>query len=209
MRLAIVGEGQTEYSCLPKLAGRLGNDVVGRARTITVSSDFDWELFFEKRVAPLVLLMLGKRPEKIIVVLDREDRQECPAELARVGLRILVRDCGYCLNGCALAVVISDRKFESMLFADYAVVDTLPILARPISQDFPATTDRHSVISWLSPALVDGCSYDKVQHGAFLAQRLDVESPSVRARSRSLQKLIKELSPAPHQMKLLEAFEPQ
>lgn len=195
MRVAIIGEGQTEYTCLPSIAGRLGNQVVGRARTITVSSDFDWRQFFEKRVVQLVLAMLARNPEKILVVLDREDREECPADLARTGLEVIIEHCGYCLGGCRLAVVISNRKFESLLFADYAAVDTLPILRHPVSATFPDTTDKRGVVSWLTRALDEGCSYDKVQHGAMLASRMNVGDPRVLARSRSLRKLIKELQP--------------
>lgn len=196
MKVALIGEGQTEYTCLPKLAGRLGNAVVGRARTLTVSSNYDWCQFFEKRVVPLVLAMLQNCPEKIVIVLDREDRDGCPPELAAQGLEVLTKHCGYCLGGCALSIVISNRKFESMLFADYSAVDELPILTQPISQNFPDTTDDRSVTSWLNPALGDGCVYDKVQHGAMLAQRIDLANPRVQERSRSLRKLVKELTPS-------------
>lgn len=195
MRIALIGEGQTEYFCLPKLAGRLGSDVVRRARTVTVSSDFDWPLFFEKRVVPLVFGMLDSNPDKIVVVLDREDRDECPPDLAKVGLAILQKHCGYCLGHCEVSVVISNRKFESLLFADYAAVDRLPILKQPVSHTFPETTDGRGVVQWIKPGLENGCAYDKVQHGCFLAQSMDVASEQVRQRSRSLRKLIKELTP--------------
>jgi hypothetical protein len=195
MKVALIGEGQTEFTCLPKLAGRLGNAVVGRARTITVSSDFDWRLFFEKRVVPLVFAMLTNAPDKIVIVLDREDRDECPADLATMGLEVITTHCGYCLGDCTIAVVISNRKFESLLFADYAAVDSLPILKHPISHTFSATTDATSVVTWITPALEEGCAFDKVQHGAILAKRMNLDDPRVQQRSRSLRKLIKELTP--------------
>jgi len=195
LKIALIGEGQTEYHCLPKIAGRLGNVVVGRARTIPVSGDYDWERFFEKRVVPLVQAMAIKCPEKIVVVLDRERRLECPGDLARRGLNVIMHACGYCLNGCTVAVVISNRRFECILFADYSAVDKLPILDRPVSGGFPETTDENDVLDWIAPVVTEGCTYDKILHGGFLAHAMSPDSAAVQAHSRSLKKLVSELCP--------------
>jgi hypothetical protein len=193
LRVAIIGEGQTEYYCVPKIAGRLGQVVVGKAWIRMVSPDFDWERLFELRIVPLVMAMLAKNPEKIVVILDKEDRAECPADLAQKGLAVITSKCGYCLGACALAVVISNKNFECILFADYAAVDRLAILRAPVSVNFPSETDGRGVLSWIKEFLKPGYAYHKIRDGMFLAQRVEFSQPEVKARSRSLRKLVKEL----------------
>lgn len=159
-----------------------------------VNPDFDWERLFELRVVPLVMAMLAKRPEKIIIILDRENRVVCPPELASRGLAVITARCGYSLGACELTLVISDKNFECMLFADYSAVDRLRILRARISQSFPATTDGVGVLSWIKHALNPGASYHKIRDGMNLASHGEFMLPEVQQRSRSLRKLMHELS---------------
>lgn len=158
-----------------------------------VSSDFDWEKLFELRIVPLVMAMLAKNPDKIIIVLDREDRVECPGELAQRGLSVIQARCSYYLGACGLADVISNKTFECLLFADYALVDKLSILKAPASHNFPPATEGKGVISWIKAVLKPGAAYHKIRDGMYLAKHIDYERPEVQARSRSLSKLVREL----------------
>ncbi|MGA8222519.1 MAG: hypothetical protein WB780_12765 [Candidatus Acidiferrales bacterium] len=194
LRVAIIGEGQTEYYCVPKLAGRCGHVVIGSAWIRMVNPDFDWERLFELRVVPLVMAMLLKNPDKIVVIIDKEDRVECPAELAQRGLAIIQSQCGHCVGNCAITVVISNKSFECLLFADYEAVDKLPILRAPVSQTFPPTTNGQSVIPWIKSGLKPGSAYHKIRDGMFLAQRIDYGKPEIQGRCRSLRKLVRELT---------------
>lgn len=156
--------------------------------------DFDWERLFELRVIPLVHAMLSKGPDKIVIVVDRERRPDCCPDLARRGLTVIMQNCGHCIGNCQVAIVISDLNFESILFADYETVDRLPILkTENISLNFPTSTDRQSVISWIGHHLKPGESYQKIRDGMFLAQHLQLDKVEIQARSRSLRKLIREL----------------
>lgn len=197
MKVAVVGEGLTEYSCLPTVAGKLGNTVIRNVHFRGSNAGFDWEQLFRKKISPLVCAVAAASPDKIVVVLDRENRDECPAELAALGLSVILEECGHCLEGSEVSVVVADREFETMVFADYGVIDTLPILEAPVSHEFPATTDSRGVVSWLKGRFKAGNSYDKPQDGKFLAQRMDLASPDVLARCRGLRKLVKELTPPP------------
>lgn len=192
MKVAIIGEGQTEFYCVPKMAGRLGNVVVGCVWTRTVSTRFDWERFFELRVVPLVLAMLAKRPEKIVVVIDRGDRTDCSPDLAERGLTVIAGRCAHCLGDCSVSVIVSDKRFECLLFADYNRVDQLRILNGPRSHTFPTTTDSQNVLNWIKPALRRGSAYHKIRDGMFLAQGMDLQNPQVQGRNRSLRKLVHE-----------------
>ena len=101
MRVAVVGEGLTEYHSLPTLAGRLGNDVIRRVHFRGSNAGFDWDQLFRKKIVPLVNAVATACPDKIVVVLDREDREDCPGDLAKRGLAIILEDCSYCLGGCS------------------------------------------------------------------------------------------------------------
>lgn len=197
MKIAVVGEGLTEYHCVPTFAGRLGNDVIRHVHFRGANAGFDWDQLFRKKIVPLVNAVAAACPDKIIVVLDREDRGDCPGDLANRGLAIILSDCGYYLGQCGVAVIVANKEFETILFADYAAVDTLGILKEPISQTFPASTDSQNVLSWLNGHYEPGHSYDKPRDGKHLAQKIDLNNPVVLNRSRGLRKLIKELSPAP------------
>jgi hypothetical protein len=190
----VLGEGQTEFYCLPKIAGRLGHVVVHKAWIRPVSTEFDWERFFLLRVVPLVTAALLKSPDKIIIVIDREDRPQCSVELAQRGLQEIVRCCGHCLGQCSIHVVVANRTFESLLFADYAAVDSLPILRQAISHTFPNSCEGVKVIHWLNASMRPGYSYDKIRDGMTLAKTMRLSDAGVQARSRSLRKLVKELT---------------
>jgi hypothetical protein len=195
VRVAFIGEGHTEFYCLPKIAGRLGNVIVANAWARPVSTDFDWERFFELRVVPLVIAQAIKQPHKIVVVLDREDRDECTPDLARRGLAVILTKCGHCLGNVGVSVVISNRYFECLLFADYTAVDGLKILRGPVSHSFPDHTEGERVLGWLRKGVLRaGCAYHKIRDGMFLAGRVDLLSEAVLARNRSLRKLVSELT---------------
>lgn len=192
MRIAVIGEGETEYRCLPTIAGRMGNVVVGQMIVGTNGEKFDWALLIEKKVVPRVLAMAERAPDKIVVAVDREGRDECPPELAAQGLQIIRERCGHRLGGCAVALVVSNRRFENTLFADYEAVDSLPILSGPVSHLLPTETDGHNVLGLIRGSTRPGACYDKELHGAFLARRIRVEDEGCLKRSRTLQKLVKE-----------------
>jgi hypothetical protein len=122
-----------------------------------------------------------------------EGRNDCCGELADQGLKIIHEECEHCLGGTQVAVVVSNRAFECLLFADYAAVDKLEILKKNVSQDFPDTTDERNVISWLQGAFKPGYNYDKKRDGKYLAKSMNLSDLAVIARNRSLRKLLKEL----------------
>jgi len=196
VRVAIIGEGQTEYYCLPTIAGRMGNVVVGHPHIRGAGADCDWDTLFHRKVVPLVIAMAARRPDKIVIVLDREERPDCPPDLATRGINVIRENCGYCLANCTVSVVISNKKFECLLFADYEAVDKMKILHGPVSNRFPATTDEQNVLSWIRHTLRPGSSYEKIRDGKFLAQTMSMNDPAVLARSKPLRKLVKELQPS-------------
>jgi hypothetical protein len=187
-----MSEGASEHFCLPKVAGRLGNHVINN---VHISGCFeDWDQTIAK-ILPYVKTAALKQPDKILVVVDREQRTQCCSDLARVALESL-RDGLLKENLRAnVVVIISDKKFEAVVMADYELVDTLEILSRPVSPDFAPTLDGTDPKSLVDAALKPGKKYDKVRHGGALASKMRLNDERVLARSRSLRKLVKELTP--------------
>jgi hypothetical protein len=194
VKVTIIGEGLTEYYCVPTLAGRLNNVVLRCFQFGGSNEGVDWDVLFHKRIVKFVKIAALSEPDKILVVLDRENRDTCPAELSAKGNEIILKECGYCLGTSTVSVVVSNRKFESLLFCDYEAVDSLGILNGPVSVGFPPSTDERNVISWLHGSYKPGYNYDKVRDGKHLAQTLRLTDNVVLARSRSMTKLVKELS---------------
>jgi hypothetical protein len=190
VNIAIVSEGETEYFCVPKLVGRQGHVVVSNVHVGGCAQD--WEYVLRSQLTPYVRTAALKQPDKIIVVVDREDREDCCPNLAQVGLDILNQGLAQANLTSNVALVVSDRRFESIVLADYDLVDTLGILQRPVSLDFGATLDGKNPKAILDRALKPGAQYHKVKHGGYLASRMALDE-GVLSRSRSLQKLIKEV----------------
>jgi hypothetical protein len=190
MKIACIGEGPTEYTCLPTILGRLGHVVVG---TLTCNGcPENWEQAIRQKVTPRVFGLAEKEPDKVLVVLDREDRSECCPDLARSALNLISEALRLRNVTCSVAVIVADRTFESILFADYENLDRLTILNGPVSHSFGEATDGLKVLSSLKGQLQPGQRYDKVYHGKGLAQRLKLDDANVLARSRPLRKLLKE-----------------
>lgn len=194
MRIAVIGEGKTEFYCVPTIAGRLGNIVVGQMLIGTNGDDYDWEFLIRRKVVPRIFAMAAKNPDKILVVVDRERRAACPPDLAATALEIVQEECGYCLGVCRVSVVVCNRQFENALFADYDAVDRLPILDNPVSHLFPEVADERNLLRFIEGHARDGAGYEKDRHGLFLARQMRLDSDICWNRSRTLRKLVKELT---------------
>src|SRR6266480_3984846 len=87
MRIGVIGEGETEYNCVPTLVSKLGHVVVGVHHLGGAGTDFAWNKLFVNKIFPYVRGFAVKRPEnrpdRVVIVLDRERRQECCGALAR------------------------------------------------------------------------------------------------------------------------------
>jgi len=177
---------------MPKFIGRLGHTVVSNVHV--GGCDDDWDRTFERTILPYVRTAALIGPDKILVVVDRERRVQCCPTLARGALQILANGLSAVNLTATVAVVVSDRKFETVLMADYELVDTMSILAGPVSQDFGATLDGTDPKVIVDRGLKHGNKYRKVLHGAALASKMRLDDPTVLARSRALGKIVKELS---------------
>ena len=190
--MACVSEGETEYSCVPKIVGRLGHVVVHN--TCLYGCPTDWERTFKGEVLPQVQTAALKQPDKILVVVDREKRPECCPELAAKASKILADGLRAVNLVANVAVVVSDRTFEVVVMADYELVDSLDIFRQSVIEQLGASLDGKNPVSLVREMIKPGSKYNKRSHGAKLASKMKLEDETVLARSRSLRKLIKELT---------------
>ena len=196
MTFACVVEGHAEFNCIPSLLGRRGHTVIGRLTLNGGNGKSLWAALIRNKVFPRVRGMALKRPDKVLVVLDREDRSDCCPTLASTAAAILQQALAAENIVCCLSIVVCDRNFENALFADVQLVDRLAIIApqHKFSTSVPASLDGVNVLARLKSCLAPGQCYDKVRHSLALIRELDYNDAQVLQRSRCLQKLIKESS---------------
>lgn len=135
-----------------------------------------------------------KDPDKLIIVLDRENREPCPPELAQEALRIIRGALESQGSACEICVVVSNRQFECLLFADFELIDQMEVFQEKVSVGLQGTTENKRLRSIIKRCLKPGSKYDKKIHGKAIAKRIRLHEPAVLGRSRSLRKLVEDLS---------------
>lgn len=177
---------------MPRLVGRLGHVIISNVHVGGIAVERAWNVICSEQLLPYIRTAALKKPDKILVVVDRENRQNCCAELAISALASFQEGLRAVNLSADVAIVLSDKKFESIIMADYDLVDGMPILSRKVSPNFGNSLDGKDPRSILKSALKPGAAYHKVRHGAQLASKMNF-TPTVLARSRSLRKLVKEI----------------
>jgi len=194
MRVACIVEGESEYDCVPAIVCRFGHIIIGVLHMGGGNNEKRaWEDLFQKRVIPRALAMARKHPERLLIVVDREGRPECCGNLAQAGKQLVCTALEHANLNCDVSVVVANRKFENLLFADFDLVDRLPILDRPLAPELSCPIDGVGVLSKVHKCSKKGQHYDKRIHGHAIAKKMDVMSEVVRGRSRCLSKLLREL----------------
>jgi hypothetical protein len=115
-------------------------------------------------------------------------------QLAAKATRILSEGLRSANLESSFTVVVSDKKFEVVVMSDYELVDRMTILAHPVSGNFGPSLDGKNPKPIVDRALRPGQKYHKVRHGSGLASKMRLDDATVLSRSRSLRKLVKELT---------------
>lgn len=192
MRLCWIVEGDAEYESLPTLADRMGHSTIG---ILNICGSFeDWLATIRGKVLPRARSLAIKRPDKLLVVMDREDRSACAPELAASGLVEIQNALRSDGTECPVSIIVCNKQFECLLFADFELADKLEIFCQPISSRLGTSTEGRKLRSAITDCLKPGRKYDKRMHAKALARRLRFDDRRVLNRSRSLRKLVAELS---------------
>jgi hypothetical protein len=198
VKIGIIAEGDTEYTCLPTLVAKKGHVIVGTYNLGGVGNQYPWEGLMRKKVFPFLRAFsrkqVGSRPDRVLIVIDREERASCCPDLAAEGVTILQR----CLKRSNISLdfrlVVPDPVFECWLMADVCALDASHLFKTRPSSVIGPQTDGVNVLKALKRCLRRSEKWDKVKYGKALAQRLDFEKQNVLAASRSLRKFVKEIA---------------
>ncbi|HYC93384.1 MAG TPA: DUF4276 family protein [Thermoanaerobaculia bacterium] len=114
MRLGFVVDGEAEYRSLPRLFASIG---VNNVLLTPLKADIQPLAPIGQiaaSVKPAIKILMAKRVDRAIVLLDRETRDECPGGFAASLADTLARVC----PGPSFDVVVKNRQFENWLVAD-------------------------------------------------------------------------------------------
>ncbi len=117
--VGLIVEGQTEFAALPKLARLLDGCPPLRPINLRGVGAERPPIGIARLAAPHIIAHQAAGRSRIIFCLDREDRKECPGQLAQAvssALSTELRNRGRDPSG--LAVVVADRSFEAWILAD-------------------------------------------------------------------------------------------
>lgn len=184
MRVGIIVDGQSEVSALPKLKPQLeqasGNTIIGPIRA-QIHPKASVVVIARVAVESIAILRAQRGAEKIVVLIDREDRQACPGDFAK---RVLER----ILPSVAIPVdiVIKDRKFENWLVADVdAMLDMsarFSLSRGAVNSIRPNKADNTDAEALIRAAAIRG-SYHKVKDAGRILGQADVSNMATNSRS--------------------------
>ena len=132
--VGLVVEGESEVGAIPLLLRdsniRLSRVVhFGGQPTDCPMSKF--REFVERKIVPLVQATLLKQVSRVIVVVDRENRESCPGEFAQAVARTIIGTLTFRYQYAGsppISVVCADRKLENWLIADPAGVTSRQVV---------------------------------------------------------------------------------
>ena len=199
-RLGFVVEDISGIEAVPALLTELGldhaNPMCFRGQP-TQCDQATLRRFIKEKITRIVLLVMRKQVDKIIVVIDLEDRVDCPGIFAdfinRNIIDELIRSYSYC-GYPRICTVVSNRTFENWLISDPPGIKRLSFIRRDISSAIGNNADGKDAISLLKRAYSRTRKYIKTRDAAKIAQKVRVDLNEVRSRSKSLDKLIRECS---------------
>jgi hypothetical protein len=193
--LALIVEGESDYEAIPILLRNAGLSVASVMQIGGQSIDCDMYTLVKGRLLGKVQLTLLRQPSKVLVVLDRESRNACPGEFAGDVQNELVRQLGNGYRGTPrIVVVCADRTLENWLLADPDGIGKHNYIARDCRNRIRNNADGVNAEALLKWAYAKGRSYHKRRDAPDLALRVRSGSASVRRRSKSLDKLLREAS---------------
>lgn len=151
--------------------------------------------FVRLKVVPRVRAMILKQVSVVVVVIDRENREQCPGEFAQVVLRMIVEtmEAQYQYRGLPrISVVCADRKLENWLIADPQGIFAHNYIVNDLSSAVGTNADAKEALTLLKRAYKPGRCYHKRMDAPDIASKVRTMLPDVRRRSRSLDKLLRE-----------------
>lgn len=193
MKYGIVVDGDAEFHAFPKILPRIQSPNVILA---PIKADIQPKAPPGQIVRALktrIPILRTRGAESIIVLLDREDRSECPGKWAEVVQALTAKECADMVNG-SLFVVLKNRKFENWLVADVHALRKMPkrfkftdAIEKRIEVDKADSIDAYKLLS--TTAINE--SYDKVSDAVKIMNHAD--PLRIAQNSRSFRRLLRVL----------------
>jgi hypothetical protein len=196
----LIVHGDTEFYCLPRILSEFGIQYYGHPFNLrgkgfseNVSDIVKEDLLFA------VETVSRTRPDKILIVTDKENRQLCPGQYASMILndlkKKLKRRVGtrhYKLIPC-ISVVVADSMYENWILADPDGISSLKSLVKRNPKNaIKGQADTKNAIRILNDCLIK--EYTKPYDSIELTKRVRFKNIEVQSRSKSLKKFLKETS---------------
>jgi hypothetical protein len=185
MKIALLTEGESEYTAIPELItqlqARTGNNFISLMR-MKVQPDGPVEKI-ARSCTSLLRICAAKGVDRVVVVLDREQQADGPGTIAEAIAGAIVR-----VNSpkAEVIVVIKDRSFENWVIADVAALKAQPArfkirssLEKAVA---PNKADQVEALGLLKGATI-GQNYDKIQDSKRTLGKAKVERMAKNSRS--------------------------
>jgi len=193
--VGLVVEGEAEHRAVPVLLRRAGASpgapIVFRGQALGC----DVSVLVQRKLLSPTRTALLKDYSKVLVIVDRETREDCPGEFARCVLAELVRQLrsnfGY-EGHPPLSVICADRSLENWLISDPEGLATHAYIEKDVSRRVGANADGRDAVEIIEWAYRANSRYHKRRDAPALAAKVRVQQPEVRVRSKSLDKLLRE-----------------
>lgn len=127
MKIGFIVDGVAEYQSLPRLLEQIRQELP-HVLLNPLFAKIQPHASLGRIVGaaePGINILRGKQAQKIIILLDRENREECPGDRAAAITRALVERYGH-YRDVAFGVVIKDSCYENWLVADTRALASLP-----------------------------------------------------------------------------------
>jgi Domain of unknown function (DUF4276) len=188
-RVGIIVDGDSEYAALPLLIRKIPDSPQRVVATLLAPiPPKAGAAVIARACKSRIDILLAKRVAEVIVVLDREDREECSGQWA-----LTIRDALDLPESCRGSVVLKDRMFENWLLADVAALRTFPVrysVSDAVERRIvPNKADRCDALRLIKD--ITNPSYSKTSDSKKI---LSVADPlNVAANSRSFRRLMRVL----------------
>ncbi len=201
--VAIVVEGESAVASVPQLLRDSGVRMIQPVKfdgQPVVRNKSVFCEFVQRKIVPVVRAVSLKQVRLVLLIIDLEDRQDCPGMFAdfvrQTVVNAMVKKYGY-TKSPPIVVICANRKLENWLIADPEGLCSHNYVTRNFSRQVKGNADTKDAIRIINSVYPHGRSYDKFTDAPRLAACVRTMLPEVRRRSHSLDKLLRECGVAP------------
>jgi hypothetical protein len=194
MKIGLLVDGRTEYHALPHVIPRLGSPHQILLPLVCDIQPFASPAQMALAASKKFPILLSKGVDSIVILIDKETRQDCTGELVQAVEREARERLAVHSTTATLAVVFKVSKFENWLVADPPGLRVLAAMFENVEriekQVAPNRADGVDALGLLKACSRKG-GYHKVKGALAICEQLDPVRAA--ANSRSLRKLLKVL----------------